>query len=387
MLFLSIPKIPRPATMIKKIKTQPKKHPTISSKDYLQTLNNLKQHVQQAQVKAALSANKELIKLYWFIGKTIREKQENNGWGSKLIEKLAEDLQKEFPGVAGFSKRNIFRIQAFYQAYQIVPQAVAQMEDLPIFNIPWGHNAIILEKLKNLPERLWYAQKAIEYGWSRSMLETWIKSDLFHREGKAITNFQKTLPAPHSDMAQQSLKDPYVFDFLTLHEEHLEIDLEQGLINNVQKLLLEMGKGFALVARQYHLTVEGDDYYIDLLFYHIKLKCYVVVELKARAFDPRDVGQLNFYLSAVDDLVRTPEDKPTIGLLLCKTKKDFTAEYALRGINRPIGVAEYETEIIKKLPKQLKGSLPTVEEIEAELSKVDVLHAPKPKMRKGQQKS
>ena len=359
--------------MVKKNKKSIKSNKVISPKEYIQTLTKIKKQVQEAQVKAILSANQELLKLYWYIGKTIAEKQEEKGWGSKIIEKLAQDLQHEFPGISGFSKRNIFRMQAFFVAYQKVPQAVAQLDILPVFNIPWGHNAVLLEKLKDKRQRLWYAEKAIENGWSRSILEHWIKSDLFNREGKAITNFQKTLSSPHSDMAQQALKDPYVFDFLTLQEKHLEQDLEQGLIDNVQKLLLEMGKGFALIARQYHLEVEGDDYYIDLLFYHVKLKCYIVVELKARAFDPRDVGQINFYLSAVDDLVRDKDDKPTIGLLLCKTKKNFTAEYALRNVSSPIGVAGYETEIMKKLPKNIKSKLPTVEEIEAEFEKEELL--------------
>jgi predicted nuclease of restriction endonuclease-like (RecB) superfamily len=265
-------------------------------------------------------------------------------------------------------------MRAFYLAYEKVSQAVTHIEKLPIMQIPWGHNVVLLLTLKDTKERIWYAQKSIEYGWSRSMLETWIKSHLFRREGKAITNFVKTLPSPQSDIAQQSFKDPYIFDFLTLHKNHLEHDLEQGLIDHVQSLLLEMGKGFALVGRQYHLKVDDNDYYIDLLFYHVILKCYVVVELKARAFDPRDVGQLNFYLSAVDDLISKPDDKPTIGLILCKTKKNFTAEYALRSINKPIGIAEYEIEIMKKLSKELKSNLPTIEEIETELEKVEMLN-------------
>ncbi|CDK30839.1 PDDEXK nuclease domain-containing protein [Candidatus Babela massiliensis] len=300
-------------------------------------------------------------------------------WGTKVIEQLANDLQSSFPGMGGFSKRNVFRMRAFYLAYQKVPQAVAQLDNLPIFNIPWGHNAILLEKIKNNKERLWYAQKTIECGWSRTTLEIKIKTDLYNREGKAITNFSKTLPTSQTDIAQQAFKDPYIFDFLTLQEEHLEQDLEQGLIDHVQKLLLEMGKGFALVGRQYHLEIDEEDYYIDLLFYHTKLKCYVVVELKARKFDPRDVGQLNFYLSACDDLLRDETDKSTIGLLLCKSKKNFTAEYALRDIKKPIGIAEYETEIIKNLPKELKSSLPTIEEIEAELEKTEIINELKSK--------
>ena len=329
--------------------------------------------VNEAQVTAFVSLNKSINMLNWSIGKTIVEKQREYNWGSNFIEKIADDLQNTFLGRGGFSRANIFRMKAFYLAFDKSRAAARQFEELPIFSIPWFHNVILLQKLKETEERLWYAQKSLEYGWSRSMLEHWIKSDLFNREGKAITNFKQTLPSQDSDMAQQSLKDPYIFDFLTLQEDHLEHDLEQGLIDNVQKLLLEMGKGFALVGRQYHLEVEGDDYYIDLLFYHLKLKCYIVVELKARAFDPRDVGQINFYLSAVDDLVRDKEDKSTIGLLLCKTKKNFTAEYALRNVTSPIGVAEYETEIMKKLPKDLKSKLPTVEEIEAEFEKNEIV--------------
>lgn len=358
--------------MIKKAKLKPSKD-NLEINDYTQTLIEIKNKIQEAQVKAIIAVNTELLKLYWTIGKIIVVQQEKNAWGTNVIEKLAQDLQNLFPGLGGFSRANVFRMRGFYLAYEKVAQAVRQLEDLPIFNIPWSHNIILLQKIKSNQERLWYAQKAIEYGWSRSMLETWIKSKLFHREGKAITNFQKTLLSPQSDMAQQSLKDPYLFDFLTLHEQHLEHDLEQGLIENVEKLLLEMGKGFALVGRQYHLEIGEVDYYVDLLFYHLNLKCFVVVELKARKFDPRDIGQLNFYLSVVDDLLRRPSDEPTIGLLLCKTKNNFTAEYALSGINKPIGVAEYETAIFKKLSKELKSNLPSIEEIEAELEKKEIL--------------
>ena len=232
--------------MIKKAKLKPSKD-NLEINDYTQTLIEIKNKIQEAQVKAIIAVNTELLKLYWTIGKIIVVQQEKNAWGTNVIEKLAQDLQNLFPGLGGFSRANVFRMRGFYLAYEKVAQAVRQLEDLPIFNIPWSHNIILLQKIKSNQERLWYAQKAIEYGWSRSMLETWIKSKLFHREGKAITNFQKTLLSPQSDMAQQSLKDPYLFDFLTLHEQHLEHDLEQGLIENVEELLLEMGKGFALV--------------------------------------------------------------------------------------------------------------------------------------------
>ena len=229
-------------------------------------------------------------------------------------------------------------------------------------------------KIKNQDEALWYAQQSLENGWSRCTLEIQIKKDLYHRQGKVISNFKETLETSHAAITQQSFKDPYIFDFLTLDDNHIEQDVELGLMGSVQKMLLEMGKGFALYGRQYHLEVGGQDFYIDLLFYHTKLKCYVVVELKARAFDPRDAGQLNFYLSAVDDLVRDDQDNPTIGLLLCKSKNNITAEYALRDINKPIGVAEYATEIMKKLEKEFEANLPTVEELEAEFAKIEAMN-------------
>jgi predicted nuclease of restriction endonuclease-like (RecB) superfamily len=345
----------------------------VTTQEYMQVLSNLKKEVQGVQVKAALSVNKELLSLYWLIGKTIIETQEKEGWGASIIENLADDLQKEFPGIAGFSRTNIFRMKAFFTAYEKVPQAVGQIENLPIFKIPWGHNVVLLEKVKDTLQRLWYAQKTIENGWSRSLLEMSIKSNLYSRQGKAVTNFTLRLPAPDSDLAQQTLKDPYIFDFLTLHEDYRERDIEQALIDNVQKLLLELGKGFSFVGRQYHLQISNKDFYIDLLFYHFRLRCFVVVELKTREFDARDVGQLNLYLSAIDEALRSPEDKPTIGLLLCRTKDNLLAEYALRRFEGPIGVASYETEITQRLPKELKSSLPTIEELEKELAKKEKL--------------
>jgi predicted nuclease of restriction endonuclease-like (RecB) superfamily len=261
--------------------------PIISTKEYALTLADLKKQIKEAQVKAVLSANKEMLRLYWSIGKTITEKQEKNGWGTSIIEKLAKDLQNEFPGTNGFSRANVFKMRAFYLAYEKVSQAVRQFDDLPFFNIPWGHNVILITKLKDDNKRLWYAQMAIERGWSRSALETWINSDLYNREGKAVNNFKNTLPEPQSSGAQQALKDPYVFGFLTLHDEHVEQELEKGLVDNVQKLLLELGHGFAFVGRQVHIEIGDKDYILDLLFYHFKLKCFVVVELKAREFDAR----------------------------------------------------------------------------------------------------
>ncbi len=346
---------------------------SIELREYAQVLADVKKRIQEAQVKAVLSASKELIKLYWYIGEVLAEKQKQGKWGTSVIENFAKDLQSSFPGMGGFSRANLFKMRALYLAYEKVSQAVRQFEDTPIFNIPWGHNVILLTKLKDTDERFWYAQKAIEHGWSRSMLEIWIESNLYHREGKALNNFQKTLPTPQSDMAQQSFKDPYIFNFLTLEKQYIEKDVEQGLIDNIQKFLLELGKGFALVGRQYRLEVEDKDYYVDLMFYHIQLRCYIAIELKARDFDPGDIGQLNFYLAVIDDKVKGKDDNPTIGLLLCKTKNNVVAEYALRNIRSPIGVSQYMTEILNELPEEFKSSLPTIEEIEAELEKQEIL--------------
>lgn len=341
---------------------------TVIPKGYAATLSGVKKEIHLAQIKAHTAANKELLKLYWSIGKVIYEKEKEEAWASKIIDTFAQDLQHEFPGIKGFSRANIFRMRAFYRAYAIVSEPPRQLEELPIFNIPWWHNVIILTKIKDTQEQLWYAKKALEHGWSSSVLEMHITSKRYKREGKAITNFNATLPSPQSDMAQQSLKDPYIFDFLTLEDLHLEKDIERRLIDHIQKFLLELGEGFAFISRQKHFEIGNDDFYIDLLFYHVNLRCYVVIELKATAFKPEYIGQLNFYLSAVDDILRHPDDKPTIGLLLCKTKNNITAEYALRDVNKPIGVAQYETQILSKLPKNLKSKLPSVEEIEAALS-------------------
>jgi predicted nuclease of restriction endonuclease-like (RecB) superfamily len=342
----------------------------ISTADYKKFITFLKDKICSAQIKGAIAVNRELIKLYWDIGEEIVKKQEQEGWGSKVLERVAKDLQNEFPGVEGFSQRNLFRMKAFYQAYEKVPQAVAQLDNLPVFSIPWGHNAIILEKTKDTAERLWYASKTIEHGWSRSMLTIWIENDLYRREGKAITNFKAALPSTQSDLAQQSLKDPYVFDFLTLHKDHLEKELENGLVNHIQKFLIELGQGFAFVGQQYPITAGEQDLYIDLLFYHLKLRCYVIVELKGGKFDSRDAGQMSAYLSAVDDQLKHEDDQPSLGIILCKTKDNVFVEYVLRNFNRPIGVAGFETKVFEKLPKELRESLPTVEEIEAELNLV-----------------
>lgn len=330
-------------------------------KDYARLLDKIKKDIKQTQLKTMQKVNSNLVLLYWRTGRTISEEITLEGWGAKTIDKLALDLGRSFPGVAGFSLRNLKYMRRFYETYPDHNCATA------VAQIPWGHNILIMEKIIDQDQRLWYAQKTLDNGWSRSILAMWIESDLYKRQGKAITNFKATLPNPQSDLAQQSFKDPYCFDFLTLREDALEKEVEAGLINHIQSFLVELGHGFSFVGRQYHLAIGKKDYYIDLLFYHIKLRCFIVVELKAGEFDVRDAGQLNFYLSAVDDLLRYPGDNPTIGLLLVKEKDNFTAEYALRDINKPIGVAGYETKLVESLPKELKSSLPSIQEIEAEL--------------------
>lgn len=350
-----------------------------STEEYELTLADLKKRIRQSQIKAMTAANKELICLYWTIGKAIIERQESHSWGTKFIEKLAKDLQNEFPGIEGFSRTNIFRMRAFYKEYKIVPPTVGQIDEVEhlgaLSSIPWSHNIVLLEKLKNIDERIWYANKTLENGWSRNVLSMWIDQRLHRREGKAITNFKETLAAPQSDLAQNTLKDPYLFDFITLHENFVEKDLEAGLVTHIRKFLLELGQGFAFMGSQYPIVVEGDTSYIDLLFYHVKLRAFIIIELKAKAFKPEDVGQLNYYLSAVDDTLRHPTDNPTIGILLCKTKNNVKAEYAFRHINRPMAAVEYETMLTKALPEELKSSLPTVKELEEELEK-DLAKAP-----------
>ena len=332
-------------------------------------LEDLKARIRSSQIKAAVKVNEELIKLYWEIGREIAERQEKEAWGTQVIERLAKDLQTSFPGIGGFSRANVFKMRAFYLAYTKVSQAVRQIEVLPIFRIPWGHNVILLTKLKEDAHRLWYAEQAIINGWSRSSLEDWIKSDLINRKGNAVTNFAEKLPEPQSRLAHETLKDPYKFEFLTLADGYREQELEQGLLNHIRKFLIELGHGFAFIGSQYPLEVGDKDYYLDLLFYHISLRCFIVIELKNTDFKPEYAGKMNFYLSAVDEQLRQPSDNPSIGMILCKTKNNFTVEYALRDIHKPMGVAGYETKIMESLPQNLKGSLPTVEEFEAELGK------------------
>ncbi len=332
---------------------------------YNDFLSELKTRISHAQLRAAVAVNKELVLLYWQIGRDILHRQQQQGWGAKVINRLATDLQQAFPEIKGFSLRNLKYMRAFAQAYpdeQFVQQLVAQ--------IPWGHNVRILDTVKDSVEREWYIKQTIQYGWSRNVLVHQIESQLYHRQGKAITNFDLTLSKPQSELAQQLLKDPYSFDFLNLGEEILERDLERALINHIRDFLLELGVGFAFVGSQYHLEVGGEDFYIDLLFYHLRLRCYVVIDLKIEEFKPEFSGKMNFYVSAVDDLLRHPDDQPTIGIILCKSKNKVIAEYSLRDMNKPIGVSVYQLR--NNLPKGLQGNLPTVEQLEAELEIVDI---------------
>jgi predicted nuclease of restriction endonuclease-like (RecB) superfamily len=330
--------------------------------NYAEVLADLKAKVSVTQLRAAAAMNRELVGLYMEIGRQLAA--QDSGWGTKVVEHLARDLKSAFPEMAGFSRTNLFYMKQVYLAWKDADESVQQAVGL----IPWGHHLALVSKVPDPAVRAWYLKATVEHGWSRAVLTMQVESGLHLRSGKAVTNFKKTLPAETSDLAQQTLKDPYVFDFLTLGKAARERQLEQGLMDHVQRFLLEMGVGFAFVGRQVHLDVAGDDFYIDLLFYHLKLRCFVVIELKAVPFQPEFAGKLNFYLSAVDDMLRHPGDGPTIGLILCKSKSRVLVEYALRDIAKPMGVAEWQTRIVEALPDDLVGSLPTVEELEAELA-------------------
>jgi len=342
-----------------------------SDVDYKQWLIDLKKRIRQSQLKAAVKVNSELISLYWFMGKDIVEKQKNSQYGDGLIKQLSQDLKTEFPDMKGFSLSNLKFIRQWYLFYNEnigkSQQPVSFFENMQqlVAQIPWGHNLKIISKCKTIEEALFYIHKTIEFGWSRDMLDSHIKLNEFKRLGNSITNFELTLPPIQSDLARQTLKDPYNFDFLVLSENYKERELEDALTDNITRFLLELGSGFSYVGRQVPLTVGDKEFFIDLLFYHLKLRCYVVIELKAVDFIPEFAGKLSFYLSAVNDILTHPTDNPTIGLMICKSKDRFVAEYALKGINQPIGVSEYE--LTKHFPKDFKGSLPTIEEIEAEL--------------------
>ncbi len=331
--------------------------------DYADAFAAIRSRIQQERLRVVLSANAAMVLLYWDLGKVILERQERAGWGARVIDRLAADLREAFPDMKGFSPRNLKYMRAFAAAWS--DRAIVQE---PLARIPWYHHIALLEKLADPAERLWYARRAIEHGWSHSILVLQIQAQAQSRHGKALTNFAATLPPSDSDLATQVFKDPYLFDFLGTTDPRREREVEQALVDHIQRFLLELGAGFAFVGRQVPLEVGDRDFVLDLLFYHLKLRCYVVVELKAVPFDPAFVGQLNLYLSAADDLLRHPEDKPTIGLLLCREKNKIVVEYALRNLKRPIGVARWETTLVEKLPKALRGSLPTVEEMEAELA-------------------
>jgi len=329
--------------------------------DYGPWLAELKARIHAAQQRAARSVNSELVLLYWQIGRGILERQGREGWGAKVIERLAQDLRNAFPAMKGFSPRNLKYMRAFAQAWpdpDFVQGVLAQL--------PWYHQLTLLDKLRTAEERRWYAAKAIENNWSRSVLVMQIETRLLERSGQAITNFADRLPAPLSDLARESLKDPYRLDFLGLGEEAQERAIEDALVQHITRFLLELGAGFAYVGRQVPLEVGGEDFFIDLLFYHLKLRCYVVIELKATAFKPEHTGQLSFYLSAVDAELKGEHDAPTIGMVLCKSKNKLVAEYALRNINQPIGVAEYQ--LTESLPTHLQSSLPSIEAIEQALA-------------------
>lgn len=332
---------------------------------YASLLRDIKQRIQQGRVQTVLAANSAMVMLYWDVGRVILERQGQEGWGAKVIDRLAADLRKAFPDMRGLSPRNLKYMRAFAAAWpdqSIVQRVIAQ--------IPWRQNIALLERVKDHATRLWYAEQTIRNGWSQPILCLQIQGRAHERFGKVTSNFETALPPSDSDMATQVFKDPYLFDFLGTADPRRECEVEQALVDHIQRFLLELGAGFAFVGRQVLLEVGDQDFYVDLLFYHLKLRCYIVIELKAVPFDPAFVGQLNLYLSAADDLLRHPDDKPTIGLLLCRSKDRIVVEYALRHLKSPIGIAEWETKIVETLPDNLKGSLPTVEEIEAELAEV-----------------
>lgn len=343
------------------------------SNNYNFFLVEIKQQIKSSQIRAVKSVNQEMIMLYFGIGQSIYQKQQELGWGAKVIDKLSRDIKSEFPQLGGFSTRNMKLMVQFYREYATVKigqPAVAQSEHEQngqqlVAQIPWAHNIILIQKIKDRELRYWYIQKILEHGWSRNILSLMISSEVHKREGKLVSNFKDILPSYESDLVQQSFKDPYLFDFLTIEKPFRERELELNLIKHMEKFLIELGSGFAFVGRQYKLEVGDEDFYIDLLFYHLKLRCYVVVELKTGKFKPEYSGQVNFYCSAIDAKVAHKDDKPTIGLILCQEKNQIVAEYSLKNMSQPIGISEYElTEV---LPKEFESSLPTIEMIENEL--------------------
>lgn len=334
--------------------------PATEGNGYAALLAELKERIRTARLRTAASVNRELVVLYWTIGRDILVRQAAEGWGARVIDRLAADLRRSFPEMTGLSARNLRYMRAFAEAYpdgEIVQQVAAQL--------PWGHQMRLLDLVGDPAERLWYARQVVEHGWSRNVLVHQIESGLHRRQGKALTNFARTLPAPQSDLAQQLVKDPYSFDFLALGPETSERELERGLLEHLRALILELGKGFAFVGSQYHLEVGGQDYYLDLLFYHLRLRCFVILDLKIEEFKPEFAGKMGFYLSAIDDQLRHASDAPSIGIILCKGKNEVVVEYALRDLAKPMGVAEYR--LSDALPEKLRAELPTVAEFTREL--------------------
>lgn len=365
----------------------------LQTNKYQQILNGLKEKIRQARFKAALTANAQLLAIYWEVGKTIMQQENEEGWGAKTIERLSADLRAEFEDMKGLSVRNLRYMREFAKAYpdfSILQPSLAKLPkvkkaksesdflQVPLAQLPsneilqaslakitWYHHITLLDKVKNMEERIFYITKTIENGWSRNMMSLQIENKLFERQGKAISNFENTLPAADSDLAQETFKSPYVFDFLTLNEEAKERDIERALIQHLKKFMLELGRGFSYVGNQFNIVVEDDDYFLDLLFYNIHLKCYVVFELKIGDFKPEFAGKLNFYTNTVNEEIKGKDDKPTIGILLCKTPNKTVVKYSLQGIKTPIGVSDYQ--LANALPKQLKGEMPTIEELEKEI--------------------
>lgn len=334
----------------------------LMTQEYKNLFLDLKQRVLESRHKAVLSVNKELILLYHHIGTIILKSQTQQGWGAKVIEQLSKDLRSEFPDMKGFSPQNLKYMRKFAEAYhsdEIGQQAIDQ--------IPWGHIVSLIYSDLNKQEQLFYIHKSIEFGWSRNIMVMQMELSLHKRQGQAVTNFKDKLPSPQSDLAHYTLKDPYIFDFLSIGDEAHEREVEKALVHHMEKFILELGAGFAFVGRQYHLEIGNQDFYIDLLFYHLKLRCFVVIELKDKDFKPEYAGKMNFYLSAVDDLIKHETDQPSIGIILCRNKNNILAEYALRDMTKPIGLAEYK--ITENLPENLKTALPTIEELEKELRK------------------
>ena len=346
-----------------------KQSKTSYSDDYKKLISDIKTRFKSAQIKASTSVNSQMLLFYWDVGKHISSKEWANRYGVGFYQKLSSDLKNELPDIKSFSPRNLRYMADFYNLYSpILQQPVAKSDEKVIFQIPWGHHIQIITKCKDNKEKaLFFVNKTLENNWSRAVLLNFLDTNLYERQGKAITNFENTLPSIGSDLAKEITKDPYNFDFLTLREHYDEKELKDALMDNIQNFLLELGKGFAFVGREYRLVIGETEQFLDMLFYNIYKHCYVVIEIKTRPFDPGDMGQLGTYVAAVDGIIRLENDNPTIGLLICKTKDNVLAQYALNATNVPTGISEYEMGNL--IPDDFKGTLPTIEEIEEELGK------------------